>query len=42
MSILDTEIQAYDRMREDLEANHMGEWVVVHNGQAIGFLPRVS
>ena len=28
---LDKELAAYEQMRQDLEAHHMGEWVVVHN-----------
>ncbi len=39
MSELDAEIQAYEEMRADLEADHMGEWVVVHGGQLIGTYP---
>ncbi len=39
MSELDAEIQAYQQMRADLEAKHMGQWVVVHDGQLIGAYP---
>ena len=39
MSELDAEIQAYEQMRADLEAKHMGEWVVVHDGQLNGRVP---
>ena len=30
------EIPAYNRMRADLEANHLNEWVVVHGGKLVG------
>ena len=36
MSVLDAEIQAYNQMLESLEADHMGEWVVIHDGKLIG------
>jgi len=36
MSDLDSEISAYDDMREDLEAHHLGKWVIVHDRQLIG------
>lgn len=36
MDVIDTEIAAYEGMRQDLETHHMGEWVVVKNGQLIG------
>ena len=34
---LDVEIAAYDSMREQLEADHMGKWVLFHGGEAVGF-----
>ena len=36
MADLDSEIQAYDKMRAALEAHHMGKWVLVHEGELIG------
>ena len=39
MSELDEEIHAYEQMRASLEADHVGEWVVVHDGQLIGTYP---
>ena len=39
MSELDTEIQAYEKMRPKLEADHMGKWVIVHNDKLIGTYP---
>ena len=30
------EMAAYEQMREDLEIEHLGEWVVVHGGKLIG------
>ena len=35
MPEIDAEIAAYERMREDLEAHHMGKWVLVHSGELI-------
>ena len=35
MADLDTELEAYERMRTDLEVKHTGKWVLVHNGQLI-------
>ena len=32
MAQLESEIATYDSMRASLEAEHQGEWVVVHNG----------
>ena len=36
MPTLDEEIATYDTMREDLEAHHMGEWIVLRDGKVIG------
>ena len=36
MAILDVEIAAYDAQRQELEASHMGKWVVVHERELIG------
>ena len=36
MTLLSNEIAAYEGMRDVLEVDHFGEWVVVHNGQLIG------
>ena len=36
MALLSEEITAYDRMREVLEADYFGKWVVVQDGQLIG------
>jgi hypothetical protein len=36
MSDLDTELAAYDKMRDQLEAHSMGKWVVVRDGQLVG------
>jgi hypothetical protein len=35
MSELDREITAYDAIRNDLEAHHMGKWVLLHDGKLI-------
>ncbi|MYE00957.1 MAG: hypothetical protein F4Y03_06695 [Alphaproteobacteria bacterium] len=32
---LEQNIAAYERMQDQLEAEHMGQWVVVHNQQLI-------
>ena len=34
---LDAEIAAYTRLQAKLEAEHMGEWVVFHQGEPAGF-----
>ena len=35
MATLDEEIAAYDGLRPELEANHMGKWVLVHDRQLV-------
>ena len=39
MGQLDREIATYERMREDLEADHPLEWVIIHNEELIGTYP---
>jgi hypothetical protein len=36
MTTLDQEIAAYDKMRPDLESQHMGEWVLFFGDRLIG------
>jgi hypothetical protein len=36
MPELEVEISAYDSMREKLEAEHMGKWVLLHDRQLVG------
>ena len=36
MTALSDEIAAYERMRNGLETDHFGEWVLVHNETLIG------
>ena len=36
MSELTKEIAAYERMRSDLETDHLGEWVLVHDEALVG------
>lgn len=36
---INEEIAAYGTMRQDLEANHMGKWVLIHNREVILFSP---
>ena len=36
MAIIEKEIIAYEMMRDDLEASHKGEWVLVHDQKLIG------
>lgn len=36
MAIIEKEIIAYDLMREELEAAHKGEWVLVHDQKLVG------
>lgn len=33
---LDNDIATYDRIREELEARHMGKWVLIHAAELIG------
>lgn len=35
MATLTEEIAAFDRMRNELETDHLGEWVLIHGGQLI-------
>lgn len=39
MSVLKDDIAAYTRMRKDLEAQHLEEWVVFHKGRLEGVFP---
>ena len=39
MGKLDVEIATYEGMQEQLEANHKGEWVVIHGEELIGTYP---
>jgi hypothetical protein len=36
MANLDAEIIAYEAMRADLEAHHMGKWTLINDGKLIG------
>ena len=36
MPDLDDEIAAYEAMRDNLEAHHMGRWVLVHSRELVG------
>ena len=36
MTTLDHQISAYEEMRDILETDHFGQWVVFHDGQLIG------
>ena len=35
MTALDDDIAAFDEMKADLEAHHLGEWVVFHDGRYV-------
>ena len=35
MTEIDKEIEAYEGMRQDLEAKHMGKWVLVSEGKLV-------
>ena len=35
-ALIAEEIAAYEKMRENLEANHLNEWVVIYKGEFIG------
>lgn len=36
MTELDVEISAYENMRDELEAQHMGKWVIIHETELVG------
>ena len=36
MRVLDREIAAYTKMRDQLEADHFGEWAVVYGDELVG------
>ena len=36
MATLKNEIAAYERMRNDLEVEHLGKWVVMHHEKLVG------
>lgn len=36
MAQLDVEIAVYEEMRERLEAEHFGKWVVIHDKKLVG------
>ena len=36
MTTLKKEIAAYEKMRSDLETEHLGEWAIVHDEKLIG------
>ena len=42
MDQLDIEIGAFERHREALETNHLGEWVVFHGGELVGTFPSLD
>lgn len=35
MAKIDDEIAAYEKLRPQLEAEHMGKWVLIHDGALI-------
>jgi hypothetical protein len=35
-ALIAEEIATYEKMRDDLEANHLNEWVVIYKGELIG------
>ena len=39
MGHLDLEIATYEGMQEQLEANHKGEWAVIHGEELVGIYP---
>ena len=36
MTALSDEISAYEKMRNDLETDHFGEWALVYHGDLVG------
>ncbi len=39
MATLDTEIATFDTLRPSLEAEHMGDWVLIHERDLVGTFP---
>ena len=39
MALLSKEIAAYEKMKDHLETDHFGEWVIVYNGKLQGTYP---
>ena len=39
MSPIDDEIEAYESIRSQLEAEHMGEWILMKDRRVLGFFP---
>ena len=39
MASLSKEIAAYEKMRDYLETDHFGEWVIIHDGKLQGSYP---
>lgn len=37
MAQIDEEIAAYEAIQARLEAEHLGDWVVIHNREVFGF-----
>ena len=35
-TLIAEEIVAYEKMRDDLEAKHLNEWVIIYKGELIG------
>ena len=35
-ALIAEEIAAYEKMRDDLEAKHLNEWVIIYKGELIG------
>lgn len=36
MALLSKEMAAYDRMRDELEMDYFGKWVIVHDEELVG------
>ena len=39
MATLKDNVKAYDALRDELEARHMGEWVVIYDKRLVGTFP---
>ncbi len=37
MSLIQNEIEAYKRLQSSLEADHLGAWVLIHDGHVVSF-----
>ena len=42
MDTLDSQIEAFERMRRELECDHRGEWALIHDCRLVGTYPTLD